>query len=102
MQAGERRTAYRVPAGLEAAIRGFAEAMNMRVVAYASLGEQRAYCVLRAAHGTKSEETLYFASLTGGALRVEPVPEIADCPHLRRDLIALVKRANEPLETTVR
>jgi hypothetical protein len=57
MQAGERRTAYRVPAGLEAAIRGFAEAMNMRVVAYASLGEQRAYCVLRAAHGTKSEET---------------------------------------------
>jgi hypothetical protein len=30
------------------------------------------------------------------------VPEIADCPHLRQDLIALVKRANEPLETTVR
>jgi hypothetical protein len=101
MQATEKRTAYRIPTGLEAAVRGFAEAIHMRVEAYASLEDQRAYCVLRNT-GTGRDERLYFASLAGGALRVEPVPEIADCPHLRQDLIALVKRANEPLETTVR
>jgi hypothetical protein len=101
MAVTERRIEYRVPIGLEAAVRGFAEAMGMRVVAYASVEGLRAYCVLCGKGGTGRDERLYFAALAGGALRIEPVPEIEGCPHLTADIIALVKRADVPLEKAV-
>jgi hypothetical protein len=93
MAATEERAA-RLPDRLERIVGEFAGERGARVAAYAPVEKQRAYFILRARTG--SEETLYFAALTAATLRIEPVVISEQLPTLMADLMALVKRANDP------
>lgn len=93
MPANEDR-AVRLPDRLERIVGEFAGERGARVAAYAPVEKQRAYFILKGRSG--GEEMLYFASLTAATLRIEPVVITEQLPTLMADLMALVKRANDP------